>query len=305
MTLALGAASLMAQTAQSLSTTTTLSAETRDLNGRTQATLSLAVADQNGQPVTGAVVVKDNGTAVAGVALNSEGTATSVVTLGSGDHALTASYAGSSTYAASTSVSTSVNATTSTAPNFSVAVSPTTMTLTQGQSGTATITVTPVNATSLSSPMFVTVSCSGLPDQSKCTFTPTSVEILPNATDAVTSSMVITTVAASGDGSTSSSVRKSSPLRWAFLLPGLGLAGLAFGARRKAWLSRVALMGLLALVTTLGATGCNPLYNYQNHGPTTNRATPAGTYTITVTGQTSDGVTATTNSTSMALTVTE
>lgn len=301
MTLALGAASLMAQTAQSLNTTTTLSAETRDLNGRTQATLSMAVADQNGQPASGAVVVKDNGTAVAGVALNADGTATSVVTLSPGNHALTASYAGTNSYAASVSEATPVTAATSSAADFSVSVSPATLTLTQGQSGTVVVSITPQNASSLTAPMFVSVSCSGLPDQSTCTFTPSSVEIQPNATDAGTSSMVLTTVAKSTTNS--SSVRKASPLTWAFLLPGLGLAGVAFGARRRAWLSRVALMGLLALVTALGATGCNPLYNYQNHGPTPNNPTPTGTYTITIAGQSSDGVTATTHKTTLALTV--
>ena len=41
--------------------------------------------------------------------------------------------------------------------------------------------------------MFVTLSCSGLPDQSTCTFTPQNIQILPNATKAVTSSLVIAT----------------------------------------------------------------------------------------------------------------
>ena len=290
--------------AQSLSTTTTLSADTRDVNGRTQATLSLAVADENGQPVSGSVIVKDNGRQIAGVALTAEGTATSVVTLAPGTHSLTAAYAGSGTYTASVSQATPVAAATSTTPDFSVAVSPATLSLTQGESGTTTISVTPVNASSLTAPMFVTVSCSGLPDQSTCTFTPESVEILPNATAASTSSMVITTVSGSAANKTAPKpFRTSSPITWALLLPGLGLAGLAFGARRRAWLSRLSLLGLVAVVTMLGTTGCNPLYSYKNHGPTANRPTPTGTYTITVAAQSSNGVTATTHTTTLALTV--
>jgi hypothetical protein len=83
----------------------------------------------------------------------------------------------------------------------------------------------------------------------------------------------------------------------------MGLGGLAWGARRRAWLSRMALIALVALVTMLGTTGCNPRYYYFNHGPPTNLPTPAGTYTVTVTGQSSDGITAITQSTTMVLTV--
>ena len=53
----------------------------------------------------------------------------------------------------------------------------------------------------------------------------------------------------------------------------------------------------------LGTTACNPLYNYYNHGPPVNPATPSGTYTVNVTGQSSNGVTAITNSTTISVTV--
>jgi len=97
---------------------------------------------------------------------------------------------------------------------------------------------------------------------------------------------------------------RSSPIAWAFLLPGvLGLGGLAFGARRRAWLSRLSLVALVGLVTLLGATACNPRYYYLNHGPPTNPATPAGSYNVTVTGQSSNGVTAITHSTTFVLVV--
>jgi hypothetical protein len=68
-------------------------------------------------------------------------------------------------------------------------------------------------------------------------------------------------------------------------------------------LSRLVLLALVALVTMLGTTACNPRYYYFNHGPPTNLPTPAGTYTVTVTGQSSNGITAITQSTTFALTV--
>jgi hypothetical protein len=149
--------------------------------------------------------------------------------------------------------------------------------------------------------MFVTLSCSGLPDQSSCAFNPENIEILPNATAAITSSMVILTQQASY---ASLGRPRSNGLALAVFLPGvLGLGGLAFAVRRRPWLQRLTLVALVGLVNVLGATGCNPRYDYYHHGPPINPATPAGTYTVDVTAQSSNGVTATTHTTTLALTV--
>ena len=87
-------------------------------------------------------------------------------------------------------------------------------------------------------------------------------------------------------------------------IPGaLGLGGLAWGTRRRAWLNRLSLLALVALVTVLGATACAPRYDYYNHGPPIPPPTPAGTYTVLVTAQASNGITATTQSTDLALTI--
>jgi hypothetical protein len=63
------------------------------------------------------------------------------------------------------------------------------------------------------------------------------------------------------------------------------------------------LLALVGLVTMLGATACNPQYNYYHHGPPDNLPTPSGTYTVTVAGQSSNGISAITQSTTMVLTV--
>jgi peptidoglycan/LPS O-acetylase OafA/YrhL len=97
---------------------------------------------------------------------------------------------------------------------------------------------------------------------------------------------------------------RSNPVAWALLLPGaLGLGGLAWGTRRRRWINRLSLLALVALVTMLGATACAPRYNYFNHGPPPNPATPAGTYAIKVTAQSSNGITAITQSVPLALTI--
>ncbi len=299
--LALAAQDLQSSEAQALSTQTSLTAQTRDQAGRTEATVLVNVTGEDGLPATGGVAITDHGIQLAGTALNAKGEASIVVALPAGDHSLAANYVGDVTHRPSVSPVAEVQAQVTGTPNFTVAVSPATLSLTPGQSGTVVASITPQNSSALTAPMFITMSCSGLPDESSCSFTPESLEILPNATAPVTSTMVILTQAAS---STALARPQANSVAWAILLPGaFGLGGLAWGFRRRAWLNRLSLLALVALVTTLGTTACNPRYYYLNHGPPTNPATPAGIYTLTVSAQSSNGVTAITNSTTLALTV--
>ena len=191
------------------------------------------------------------------------------------------------------------------------------MTLKAGAAGIANVTITPVNPSALTSPLFVTLSCSGLPNQASCTFSPETVEIQQNtqtscpsgsnpATCPPVSSMVVQTQTAGTAAQLQSPGHSqgSSPVAWAILLPGmLGLGGLAWGARRNRWLSRFALVAMVALVTSLGTTACNPQYYYYHHGPGNVPATPSGTYTVTVTGQSSNGISAINQNTTFVLTV--
>ncbi|MGO8760126.1 MAG: Ig-like domain-containing protein [Terracidiphilus sp.] len=313
----------LAAGAQQITTYTNLTVLTSNQDGRTRATASISVTGADGQPASGVVTLEDGSQQLAQAVLNDEGAATAKVALVGGEHALRAVYAGDAQHSSSASTTSTVAATTSSTPNFSLtltAVSPTTLplTLTAGDSGTIAVTVVPEDNSALTSPMFVTLSCSGLPSESSCTFTPESVEILSttptscasgsaaSACPPVSSMLIQTQEQVTKNGvRPGSQGRGSSPVAWAVLLPGiLGLGGMAWGARRRRWLRRLALMALVGLVTTLGMTACNPLYYYYNHGPTHPVATPSGTYTVTVTGQTSNGVTAITNSTTFVLTVT-
>jgi hypothetical protein len=296
---------------QALATQTTLTAETRDQGGQTQAVLAVAVTGEDGLPARGAIAIDDGDRQLAGVALNAQGQANVVLDLPAGDYFLRAVYAGDATHQASVSQRASVRAMTiAGTPDFQVTVAPLTgtfpLTLTPGDAGTVTITVTPVNNASLTAPMFVTLSCSGLPDQASCTATPENLEILSTTTTAPTSALLIQTEAASKTSvsPTNRLGKTTTPIAWAFLLPGaLCLGGLAWGARRRRWLNQISLVALVGLVTLLGTTACNPRYYYENHGPLPNPPTPAGTYTVTVTAQSSNGVTATTHSTTFVLTV--
>ncbi len=295
---------VMAQTSLQ-STATSLSSQTRIQNGHTVATFAIAVKGEDGLPAKGAAVIEEDGKQLAGAALSAEGQARLELTLPPGNHSLKALYTGDATHQGSVSSVSGVRSQAAAAtPDFQVSVNPASVSLTAGQSGAATVSLTPVNADALKAPMFVTLACSGFPDQSSCAFTPENVEILPNATAPVTSSMVLTTQARSIKGNGKLELHQSHPVAWAVLLPGtLGLAGLAFGARRRKWLSRLALLGLVALVSVLGTTACGPQYYYYNHGPPYNLPTPAGSYTLQITAQSSNGITATTHTTQFALTV--
>jgi hypothetical protein len=303
---ALGAALAVPGMAQAgpQGSTTTLSSLARIQNGHTVATLAVAVKGEDGLPATGAVVIREDGRQLAGVALSAEGRSQLDLTLPAGEHQLTAVYMGDATHQASVSADSGVRAQAVSVPGFGVSVSPASLTLTPGQSGSAVVSLTPANASALTAPMFVTLSCSGFPDQSSCNFTAENVEILPNATLPVTSSMVLITQAQSLAFRAQPPDANRNPVAWAVLLPGvLGLGGLAFSVRRRRWLCRLMLTGLVGFVAILGTTACAPRYNYYHHGPDRNLPTPSGSYTLQITAQTSNGITATTQSIPFALTV--
>jgi hypothetical protein len=282
-------------------------------------TPSVTVTDlTDDSPVGGVVNFVENGRILGQSVLDAQGNATAGFKLTAGEHTLQAIYAGDVTHQISSAQANVQPQVTSSTPNYQLslaAIAPSSlpMTLTAGQTGSATVTVTPVNNASLTAPMFVTLSCSGLPSLSSCSFAPMNVEILPTTPATCpagslpsacppTSLLSIVTQATAPGGSASNQSR--STISWAFLLPGiLSLGGIAWGARRRRWLQRVALLALLGVVTILGATGCSPLYYYYNHGPILAPATPAGNYTVTITAQSSDGVTSNSNSTTMVLTV--
>ena len=312
----------VAAKAQQIATQTAMTVETSDQGGHTQATAAVTVSDMNGQPATGAVIIDDGNRQVAEVTLNGSGHATSVIGLLGGNHALRAVYTGDSSHVGSASITTNLATQTTSTPNFAITLAPVApstlpLTVTAGASGTIAVTITPEDNSALTAPMFVTLSCSGLPSLASCAFTPETIEILPTTPVSCTtgspasncppvSSMLIQTQG----GGTSQVVpssrpgKKNSSVAWAILLPGMvSLGGLAWGARRRRWLSRLALLALVGLVTTLGTTACSPLYYYYNHGPTPTPATPSGTYNVIVTAQSSNGVTAITNSTTMVLTI--
>jgi Big-like domain-containing protein len=306
--------------AQQISSQTALSVETHDVSGRTQAIASVAVTAADGLPASGVVSIAEGSRTLAQAALNADGKATAIFSLSAGDHSLRATYLGDSAHRISVSPTSQVTGQTSSTPNFAIslaAVAPSTLplTVTAGDSGTIAVTLTPEDNAALTAPMFVTLSCSGLPSQASCAFTPESLEILattpascaagsPASACPPVSSMLIQTQGQGGAQVVPPAHRERNPVAWAILLPGIfSLGGFAWAARRRRWLQRMALMALVGLVTLLGTTACNPRYYYEHHGPTPTPATPSGTFNVIVTAQSSNGVTSISNTTTMVLTV--
>jgi hypothetical protein len=296
----------VAQTA----THTTMTAETREVNGKTIATFSTSVLDADGAPATGTVTLKEGGHNLSAAVLDAEGKAQIKLDgLTAGDHNLTAVYNGDSAHAASNSESVTVHPQVTATPDFTLDISETTMTLAApGQAGTLVATITPVNGFT----GFISLSCSGpptaatLPVGVSCTFAPANLQIVapttanPNAIG--TADLAIQTTAPAGTHITQNAPQKqSAPIVLAILLPGLGF--LAVLARKRKAMGGAMLLVVVGVFSILSATACNARYRYLNHPPTFNGGTPVGSYTILVTAQTSNGVNASSHSQTLALTV--
>lgn len=263
-----------------------------------QATLTAKVVDVAGNPASDGTVSFETAKGSLGSAFVEDGSATIMLDkLPKGARTVTAVYSGSDGYAAS-AASASAEPDASTLPDFDLTASPTTVSLSPGQSGTIQVTVTPENGFN----DMVTLSCSGVPTTAKCVFSPTTITPLTNS--AVSSTLQIQTQGASG---TSTMLGKSpSTVAFAVALPGiLALVGLGT-LRKRSGIAALRALGLLALLTAsgLGLGACSARYGYLNHPPSGNPGIAAGTYTITISGYASiSGTSVTGHSLNVTMTV--
>jgi hypothetical protein len=271
-------------------TRTALAVATNNAGPRTRVTLTAHVsADVAGAP-SGAVNFRSGETDLGSAFLDSQGNAAlETDNLPAGNHQVVAVYQGGAGYVSSLSTPEQVHAVVSTVAGFTVAATPTTLSTAVGGFVSSVVTVTPVNGFNA----YVSLSCSGLPINTTCTFTPVNVPaICTTSTSGAqtctpgTSVMQIQTLAPS-PGTTAENAGDVGLGRYAFIFPALfGLAGLG-ACKRRAWRNLALVM--LAFAGTLGMTACSQRYNYLNHGPPGNTGTPIGNYTVTVDAQSSNG----------------
>ena len=157
---------------------------------------------------------------------------------------------------------------TSSGPDFSIAVAPATLSFAAGSSGTSTVTVTGLNSFTTA----VALTCTGAPAGSSCTLNPTSVT--PTSSGVISTATITTTARTSPTMAIRNGSRPATGI-WnaALALAALSLMLLVWIARGMGTARKLA--WTFGVLLTLSLTSCSGL-------PST--GTPAGTYTITITG---------------------
>lgn len=233
------------------------------------------------QPASGVVTLVEDGKtderALGSVPLSPDGTATLTSSnLSGGEHSIHAVYSGDTTHAASASSASTVHPEAISTPAFTLSANPGSATVAAGATSTSVLTLTPSNGFS----NYVALSCSGLPLQAACNFTPVNVAV--GTTAPATSTMTISTQAPSGTLSLllHGVLHGDQSLLYAFLFPGLlGLAGLRSGRR-----AGIRFLAMVLLTGSLlgGTTSCAQRYDYLHHPPSASLGTPVGVSALTI-----------------------
>jgi FG-GAP-like repeat len=169
---------------------------------------------------------------------------------------------------------------TAAAPNYSLSANPSSINVSDGGTGTATITLTPVNFYGGT----VTFTCTGLPLDMTCAFAPASLTPVGNA--ALSTTVTVTTKAPHGALRMPADQHQGRTSLLA-CLTGMGLFGLLLAGDWKNKRNRRVgiLLGILVLGMMFSLVGCS----------STTPGTPVGAQSVTITATGSDGVNNTTS----------
>jgi Bacterial Ig-like domain (group 3)/FG-GAP-like repeat len=262
------------------STTTALTPSAATSTAGVSVTFTATITGATGSTgvPTGTVTFLDGTTTFGTGTLNGSSVATySTSALTTGAHSITAQYGGDSNFAASTSAA--VTVTVQAVPaSFTVSASPASLSVTPGQTGTTTLSVTPAGGFAQA----VSFACSGLPSEASCTFAPATVT---PGSSAATTTLTITTTAPQASAERSRIYRSAPPglLALGSLLL-FAMPGAKRGARWSGWFVLV-----IALAVGGGFIGCggggsgSGGSGGSGGSTTTNPGTPAGTSSVTVT----------------------
>ena len=245
---------------------TTVSLSSNTTNSATSVTLTATVTNSYSSPNTGTVeFYANNGTTTTdlGSATLTNGTASITQSFATGSYTIYAAYSGNLYLNASTSQSVALN---SVIPTFTMATTTSQSSVGQGQTALYSFTVTSVGSYKGT----VTFACSGLPANTSCVFSPTSLTVGTDSYNTETLNIVTTS---SQTASLDRNETGNHSTLWALLLP--GGAVLLFGLRRRKYAAFFSLLAL-ALLSAAALTGCNS-------STVNSTATSAGSYTVTVT----------------------
>ena len=248
-------------------------------------TLVATLSGINGAATSGTVTFADQ-FATLGTAPVSAGVAVfTTSTLTGGTHTITASFSGSTNYAPGTS--SPLNETIQTF-DFTLSLTPATLTLQTGKSGQTTVQITGLG----NLPGNISLTASQIPQYGAAAFSLTSVEFA--ATGTANSVLTIDTEPYPAQVSALNQPTPGNKLPTVPLVAGLVLCPLLFAARRNRSLRLLCALLTCAFLSTL--TGCAGLDEYG-----ANRVAP-GTYSIPVTA--TDQTTGITHTTTLTLIVT-
>jgi Pro-kumamolisin, activation domain/Bacterial Ig-like domain (group 3) len=241
------------------------------------------VAGKSGFGVpTGTVTFSDTFGAIPGgnsFTLNSEGNTANpngIFTFDTGTHTISASYSGDPSFNSSSTTQSQAFTIT---PGFFAAIpsaQSTVMISSPGGSGQSSVSI--ANSTNFSGT--ITLSCSGLPSEASCTFSPSSITANGTPNTATVSISVSTTAV------TTAANRQSHPSsQFLFLqLPiGFGLFGFVLLAGNRKFRSHGLMVLLLLLAVIAPVSGCGGGGGGGKSGPPPNPGTPTGSYNVTVT----------------------
>jgi hypothetical protein len=272
-----------------LTTTTALTVSTSQANAGTSVTFTARVSPTSGTTTPTGTVTFSNGSTAPGSASLASGSATfTTSSLAAGTYSVTAAYGGDPNFASSSSAAVAL-----TVVDFTIAPAQISLTVTRGQIAQQNLTITPAPPASFSPT--VTFACSGLPTESTCTFSPSSVT--PNGASAPTTLSIHTTAP------TAMLERESgrAGLFYAVFLP--SFMGIVFLNRdeKKRLAGSVRVLGVVCILvlSTGWWTACG---GGGGGGSTSNPGTPVGSSTVTVTA-TSSGTSPITKQVAITLTV--
>ncbi|HTB96755.1 MAG TPA: Ig-like domain repeat protein [Terracidiphilus sp.] len=265
--------------------TTSMSISPSSISGTQQATLSATVAGTGNATTapTGVVTFYDDGHffAYAYLAPAATGAASSVTFSvipsnfwNSGANQLTAYYSGDTNYAPSVSSAVNLTATQTSVGDFSLAPQTPQLTVAAGSTSSVGVNLASINTFNAT----VSLACTPSSNQFSCSVNPASVPLSGTATATVSISTTVQTA----------SLAPSKPSSWPLLAAAFGFGIFFFRARN--WRNlRAGLLFSFALLFVLTLAGCGS-GNKMTKTPPPPGSTPAGTYTLVVTG-TANGIT--------------
>jgi len=283
-------------------TTTTLAVSpTTPITAGSSVTLTATVKSGSAAVPSGLVIFSSGTTSIGVASLSASGVAILNTTLlPVGSDSITASFVASTNDVASTSSSVTVTVsapTTPPTPSYTMAATPASLSIAQGQTGTTTLTFTPSGGYSGK----LTLSCIGLPLNTSCAFTQggtaNNIVTMSGNNQPITVALAVQTNVATAQmqalpssfGPGYSPANPSSPLSpilpaLAFWWPG-SMAGLsAFGRKRgrSKTQQRMLQLCLLVLMTGALAAGISGCGGSAASTPAAASVTPAGSSTTTV-----------------------